>query len=70
LFAKHDTVVLSTHHFSLFLWKKDAVEVQVAFQIALQEIAHGFFQKCFKQLYKRWQTYVVSQGQCSEGSCI
>jgi hypothetical protein len=51
------STVLSQSH--TLLWMKDAVEVQVASETALQEVAHGGFQKYFKQLYECWQKYVT-----------
>jgi hypothetical protein len=34
---------------------KDVTEIHVTLKTALQEVVHGVFQKCFKQLYESWQ---------------
>jgi hypothetical protein len=46
------------------------VEVRVPLKIMMQEVMHGGFPKCFKQLYECWQQCVAAERQYFEGNYI
>jgi len=78
-FIKHDIVEpphplyspdFESYYFYLFLWMKgchfkDAVEVQVALNIALQKVVCGGCELCV-----HWQKCVAVEGQYFKDSCI
>ncbi|GFV92260.1 hypothetical protein TNCV_3951151 [Trichonephila clavipes] len=49
---------------------QSAEEVKRASQVELKNMAKNGFQKCFEDLYKRWNKCVVAQGSYFEGWCV
>ncbi|GFW77879.1 hypothetical protein TNCV_3910891 [Trichonephila clavipes] len=49
---------------------QSADEVKSAAQAELKDMSKNEFQKCFDELYKRWQKCVVAQGSYFEGGCV
>ncbi|GFX97341.1 hypothetical protein TNCV_1077121 [Trichonephila clavipes] len=45
-------------------------EVKIASQAELKNMAKNGFQKCFYELYKRWQKCAVAQVFYFEGGCV
>ncbi|GFV70481.1 hypothetical protein TNCV_2868271 [Trichonephila clavipes] len=49
---------------------QSADQVKIESQAEVKDMAENRFQKCFENLYKRWQKCVVTLGSYFEGGCI